>query len=82
MFLTRDHNDLKVGDEFSATFVGRLVTTLIQRVGDHLGANLEVLLKAVLSKLSSTKTLSVEQVNQGENVESSTALPHFFTFST
>jgi len=50
-----------VGDEFSATFVGRLVTTLIQRTGDKLGAELEILLKAVLSKLSGTKTLSVVQ---------------------
>ena len=40
-----------VGSEFSATFVGRLVTCLIQRAGDRLGDNLDHLLKAVLSKL-------------------------------
>ena len=34
-----------VGSEFSATFVGRLVTTLIQKTGDHLGENLDHLLK-------------------------------------
>ena len=50
-----------VGSEFSATFVGRLVTTLIQKTGDHLGENLEHLLKAVLSKLKGSETLSVIQ---------------------
>ena len=50
-----------VGNEFSATFVGRLVTTLIQKTGDHLGENLEHLLKAVLSKLKGSQTLSVIQ---------------------
>ncbi len=49
------------GNEFSATFVGRLVTTMIQKAGDRLGENLENLLKAVLSKLSGAKTLSVAQ---------------------
>ena len=37
-----------VGSEFTATFVGRLVTTLIQRTGDRLGENLDLLLKAKL----------------------------------
>ncbi len=41
--------------------MGRLVTTLIRKTGDRLGENLENLLKAVLSKLSGTKTLSVAQ---------------------
>lgn len=50
-----------VGSEFSATFVGRLVTTLIQKTGDHLGENLDHLLKAVLSKLRGSETLSVIQ---------------------
>ena len=40
---------------------GRLVTTLIQKTGDHLGENLEHLLKAVLSKLKGSSTLSVIQ---------------------
>ena len=40
-----------VGSEFSATFVGRLVTTLIQQMGPRLGEHLDLLLKAVLSKL-------------------------------
>ena len=51
-----------VGSEFTATFVGRLVTTLIQRTGDRLGENLDLLLKAVLSKLQGSQTLSVIQV--------------------
>ena len=51
-----------VGSEFSATFVGRLVTSLIQRVGPAmLGDNLDLLLKAVLSKLTGARTLSVIQ---------------------
>ena len=52
-----------VGSEFSATFVGRLVTSLIQRVGPAmLGDSLDLLLKAVLSKLTGARTLSVIQV--------------------
>ena len=50
------------GSEFSATFVGRLVTTLIQKIGPNmLGDNLDLLLKAVLSKLQGAQTLSVVQ---------------------
>ncbi|KAL6255028.1 hypothetical protein P5V15_013362 [Pogonomyrmex californicus] len=47
--------------EFTATFVGRLVTTLIRNVGDSLGENLDLLLKAVLSKMQSAETLIVMQ---------------------
>ncbi|XP_024868417.1 importin-9 isoform X2 [Temnothorax curvispinosus] len=47
--------------EFTATFVGRLVTTLIRNVGDTLGENLDLLLKAVLSKMQSAETLIVMQ---------------------
>ena len=51
-----------IGSEFSATFVGRLVTTLIQKIGPAmLGDNLDLLLKAVLSKLQGARTLSVVQ---------------------
>ena len=50
-----------VGSEFTATFVGRLVTTLIQKTGDRLGSDLDALLKAVLSKLQGSETLSVIQ---------------------
>ena len=50
------------GSEFTATFVGKLITTLIQKAGDKLEANLDMLLKAVLSKLQGSKTLSVIQV--------------------
>ena len=44
--------------------MGRLVTTLIQRTGDRLGENLDLLLKAVLSKLQGSQTLSVIQVGR------------------
>lgn len=37
--------------EHTATFVGRLITALIRHTGDHLGDNLDLLLRAVLSKL-------------------------------
>lgn len=47
--------------EFTAIFVGRLVTTLIRNVGNSLGENLDLLLKAVLSKMQSAETLVVMQ---------------------
>ncbi|XP_029043182.1 importin-9 isoform X1 [Osmia bicornis bicornis] len=47
--------------EFTATFVGRLVTTLIRKAGNTLGENLDLLLKAVLSKMQRVETLTVVQ---------------------
>ncbi|KAK1135756.1 hypothetical protein K0M31_000333 [Melipona bicolor] len=47
--------------EFTATFVGRLVTTLIRKAGNTLGENLDLLLKAVLSKMQRAGTLTVVQ---------------------
>jgi len=47
--------------EFSASLVGKLVTTLLCKTGDKLGDQLELLLRAVLSKLRSADTLSVIQ---------------------
>lgn len=47
--------------EFTATFVGRLVTTLIRKVGSTLGEHLDLLLKAVLSKMQQVETLTVMQ---------------------
>ncbi|KAK7789846.1 hypothetical protein R5R35_003757 [Gryllus longicercus] len=47
--------------EYSATFVGRLLITLITKAGDVLGDNLDLLLKAVLSKMQRAQTLSVIQ---------------------
>ncbi|KAG8040464.1 hypothetical protein G9C98_002460 [Cotesia typhae] len=47
--------------EFTATFVGRLVITLIKKVGNNLGENLDLLLKAVLSKMQRAETLTVMQ---------------------
>ena len=43
------------GSEYSVTFVGRLVTTFIQKVGPRLGEHLDLLLKAVLSKTARSK---------------------------
>lgn len=47
--------------EFSATLVGKLITTLICKTGDRLGEQLDLLLRAVLSKLRSADTLTVIQ---------------------
>lgn len=45
--------------EFSATFVGRLVITIITRAGNLIGENIYLLLKAVISKMQLVTTLSV-----------------------
>lgn len=47
--------------EFSATLIGKLITTLICKTGDKLGDQLEHLLRSVLSKLRSADTLTVVQ---------------------
>jgi len=47
--------------EFTASFVGRLVTTMIQKIGNNLGENLDLLLRGVLSKLQQAETLSIIQ---------------------
>ena len=48
--------------EYSATFVGRLVSILISKAGTQLGEQLDLILRAVLSKLQQAETLSVIQV--------------------
>ena len=48
--------------EYTATFVGRLVSCLISKVGSELGENLDLMLRAVLSKMQQAQTLSVVQV--------------------
>lgn len=47
--------------EFTAISVGRLVITLIRKARNRLGENLDLLLKAVLSKMQRAETLSVMQ---------------------
>ncbi|XP_057582351.1 importin-9 isoform X1 [Hippopotamus amphibius kiboko] len=47
--------------EFTAAFVGRLVSTLISRAGRELGENLDQILRAILSKMQQAETLSVMQ---------------------
>lgn len=49
--------------ECTAVFVGRLIITLITKAGNILGENLDLLLKAVLSKMQRAETLSVIQVS-------------------
>ncbi|KAJ9582618.1 hypothetical protein L9F63_023037 [Diploptera punctata] len=52
---------LNPSSEYTATFVGRLIITLIKKAGNILGENLDLLLKAVLSKMQRAETLSVIQ---------------------
>ncbi|KAL4622441.1 importin-9 [Arapaima gigas] len=47
--------------EFTAAFVGRLVSTLIARAGTQLGDQLDQILRAILSKMQQAETLSVMQ---------------------
>ncbi|KAL5011617.1 hypothetical protein ScPMuIL_010168 [Solemya velum] len=47
--------------EHTASFVGRLVSVVIDRMGTGLGENLDLLLRAVLSKMQQAETLSVVQ---------------------
>ncbi|KAK6177118.1 hypothetical protein SNE40_015285 [Patella caerulea] len=47
--------------EHTASFVGRLVSVVISRVGKQLGDNLDLMLRAVLSKLLQAESLSVIQ---------------------
>lgn len=56
--LTRDTLQ---SNEFTGMFIGRLVTTLIRKAGSSLGENLDLLLKAVLSKMQRAENLSVIQ---------------------
>jgi hypothetical protein len=48
--------------EYTASFVGRLISTLMSKCGNQLGENLDLILRAVLSKLQQAETLSVIQV--------------------
>ncbi|XP_067683421.1 importin-9-like [Haliotis asinina] len=47
--------------EHTAAFVGRLVSVVISKVGTQLGENLDLMLRAVLSKMQQAETLSVMQ---------------------
>lgn len=45
--------------EFTAAFVGRLVIAIVLKVGNLLGENIHLLLKAVISKMQLVESLSV-----------------------
>jgi importin-9 len=45
--------------EFSASFVGRLIVTIITKAGIYLGESIDLLLKAVISKMQLVESLSV-----------------------
>lgn len=45
--------------EFTASFIGRLVITLITKAGNYLGENIDLLLKAVISKMQLVESLNV-----------------------
>lgn len=38
-----------MSSEFTATFVGRLVITIVSKAGNYLGEHIQLLLKAVIS---------------------------------
>ena len=48
--------------EYTASFVGRLVAVVLTKVGRQLGEQMDLMLRAVLSKMQQTETLSVMQV--------------------
>lgn len=47
--------------EFTATYVGRLISVLISKMGPHLGSDLNFILKCILCKLYQAETLTVTQ---------------------
>ena len=53
-----------ISSENTATFIGRLIITLIKKAGNYLGEHLDLLLKAVLSKMQRAEALVVIQVNK------------------
>lgn len=48
-----------MSNEFTATFVGRLIITIVTKAGNFLGDNIQLLLKAVISKLQLVEALNV-----------------------
>lgn len=48
-----------MSNEFTATFVGRLIITIVTKAGNMLGDNIQLLLKAVISKLQLVESLNV-----------------------
>lgn len=48
-----------MNNEFTAVFIGRLVITIITKAGNMLGDNIDLLLKAVISKLQLVESLNV-----------------------
>ncbi len=50
--------------EHTATFVGRLVSILISKMASQLGENLDLMLRAVLSKMQQAEALTVVQVSK------------------
>lgn len=48
-----------MSNEYTATFVGRLIITIVTKAGNLLGDNIQLLLKAVISKLQLVEALNV-----------------------
>ena len=49
--------------EFSASYVGKLVSLLITKLSNSMGSDLDLILRAVLSKLQQVETPSIVQVS-------------------
>ena len=50
--------------ECSAAYVGKLVSLLISKLSDSIGTDLDLMLRAVLSKLQRTDTPTIVQVSK------------------
>ena len=64
--------------EHTATFVGRLVSILITKMASQLGENLDLMLRAVLSKMQQAEALSVIQVKACLRQASSSTQSHCY----
>lgn len=59
MTLIFNYNLQPMTTEYTASFIGRLVITLITKAGSYLGENIDLLLKAVISKMQLVESLNV-----------------------
>ena len=66
--------------EHTASFVGRLVSVVIGKVGSQLGENLDLMLRAVLSKMQQAETLTVIQVLKVDILAGTDINPYVYVY--
>jgi hypothetical protein len=66
--------------EHTASFVGRLVSVVIGKVGSQLGENLDLMLRAVLSKMQQAETLTVIQVLKVDILAGTDINPYMYVY--